>query len=59
MEVKQGFAGMEIGGVTFTDKAEAGKALLAACSAADRGSEDGPPFLADAPAFFPMYCPYG
>jgi len=31
VEVKQGFAGMEIGGVTFTDKAEAGKALIAAC----------------------------
>ena len=31
VEVKQGFAGMEIGGVTFADRAEAGKALLAAC----------------------------
>ena len=31
VEVKQGFAGIEIGGVTFTDKEEAGKALLAAC----------------------------
>ena len=30
-EVKQGFAGIEISGVTFTDKEEAGKALLAAC----------------------------
>ena len=29
--MKQGFAGMEISGVTFTDKAEAGKALIAAC----------------------------
>ena len=31
VEVKQGFAGMEIGGTAFTDKAEAGKALIAAC----------------------------
>ena len=31
VELKQGFAGMEIGGVTFTDKTEAGKALIAAC----------------------------
>ena len=31
VEMKQGFAGMEISGVTFTDKAEAGKALIAAC----------------------------
>ena len=30
-ESKQGFAGMEINGVTFSDKAEAGKALIAAC----------------------------
>ena len=29
VEVKQGFAGMEIGGQTFTDKVEAGKALIA------------------------------
>ena len=29
VEVKQGFAGMEIGGQTYTDKVEAGKALIA------------------------------
>ena len=31
VEVKQGFAGMEIKGQMFTDRAEAGKALLDAC----------------------------
>ena len=31
VEVKQGFAGMEIKGQMFTDRTEAGKALLAAC----------------------------
>ena len=31
VEVRQGFAGMEINGQLFTDRAEAGKALLDAC----------------------------
>ena len=31
VEMKQGFAGMEISGVTFTEKVEAGKALIASC----------------------------
>lgn len=37
VEVKQGFAGMEIGGGTVTDRAEAGKVLLAACKELQAG----------------------
>ena len=36
-EVKQGFAGMEIKGQLFTDRVEAGKALLAACKEVKAG----------------------
>ncbi len=37
VELKQGFAGMEISGVTFIDKVEAGKALIAACKELEAG----------------------
>ena len=37
VELKQGFAGMEIGGVTFIEKVEAGKALIAACKELQAG----------------------